>query len=229
MQHFFVFKWLIVFLSNLWLCQPLQVTFGSYQAFRKAAAMPATATEHPILWSEQYRRFYDSKKKLTLKTYFFCEVKQLYLVQVFDFETVPALPRSSGPPRPSGKRRQRRQPRTYIKLSGQTSTKDLRSILLLHEFDSKKIFTIIKIIGRPLNLLFLTFDFFSLRASKCFLFSPGQPIAWFSVRQRRWLYQKRRRSNNAPFPINLSSFVSAILPSSHHYLFSQKMAPKNDS
>ena len=55
--------------------------------------------------------------------------------------------------------------RTYIKLSGQTSTKDLRSILLLHEFDSKKIFTIIKIIGRPLNLLFLTFDFFSLRAS----------------------------------------------------------------
>ena len=140
-QHFFVFKWLIVFLSNLWLCQPLQVTFGSYQAFRKAAAMPATATEHPILWSEQYRRFYDSKKKLTLKTYFFCEVKQLYLVQVFDFETVPALPRSSGPPRPSGKRRQRRQPRTYIKLSGQTSTKDLRSILLLHEFDSKKIFT----------------------------------------------------------------------------------------
>ena len=164
-QHFFVFKWLIVFLSNLWLCQPLQVTFGSYQAFRKAAAMPATATEHPILWSEQYRRFYDSKKKLTLKTYFFCEVKQLYLVQVFDFETVPALPRSSGPPRPSGKRRQRRQPRTYIKLSGQTSTKDLRSILLLHEFDSKKIFTIIKIIGRPLNLLFLTFDFFSLRAS----------------------------------------------------------------
>ena len=125
----------------------------------------STATEHPILWSEQYRRFYDSKKKLTLKTYFFCEVKQLYLVQVFDFETVPALPRSSGPPRPSGKRRQRRQPRTYIKLSGQTSTKDLRSILLLHEFDSKKIFTIIKIIGRPLNLLFLTFDFFSLRAS----------------------------------------------------------------
>ena len=122
-QHFFVFKWLIVFLSNLWLCQPLQVTFGSYQAFRKAAAMPATATEHPILCSEQYRRFYDSKKKLTLKTYFFCEVKQLYLVQVFDFETVPALPRSSGPPRPSGKRRQRRQPRTYIKLSGQTSTK----------------------------------------------------------------------------------------------------------
>ena len=105
------------------------------------------------------------KKKLTLKTYFFCEVKQLYLVQVFDFETVPALPRSSGPPRPSGKRRQRRQPRTYIKLSGQTSTKDLRSILLLHEFDSKKIFTIIKVIGRPLNLLFLTFDFFSLRAS----------------------------------------------------------------
>ena len=143
-QHFFVFKWLIVFLSNLWLCQPLQVTFGSYQAFRKAAAMPATATEHPILWSEQYRRFYDSKKKLTLKTYFFCEVKQLYLVQVFDFETVPALPRSSGPPRPSGKRRQRRQPRTYIKLSGQTSTKDLRSILLLHELDSKKIFTIMK-------------------------------------------------------------------------------------
>ena len=131
--------------------------------------MPATATEHPILWSEQYRRFYDSKKKLTLKTYFFCEVKQLYLVQVFDFETVPALPRSSGPPRPSGKRRQRRQPRTYIKLSGQTSTKDLRSILLLHEFDSKKIFTIIKIIGRPLNLLFLTFDFFSLRASTKYL------------------------------------------------------------
>ena len=128
MQHFFVFKWLIVFLSNLWLCQPLQVTFGSYKAFRKAAAMPATATEHPILWSEQYRRFYDSKKKLTLKTYFFCEVKQLYLVQVFDFETVPALPRSSGPPRPSGKRRQRRQPRTYIKLSGQSSTKDLRSV-----------------------------------------------------------------------------------------------------
>ena len=134
--------------------------------------MPATATEHPILWSEQYRRFYDSKKKLTLKTYFFCEVKQLYLVQVFDFETVPALPRSSGPPRPSGKRRQRRQPRTYIKLSGQTSTKDLRSILLLHEFDSKKIFTIIKIIGRPLNLLFLTFDFFSLRASM-FVARPG--------------------------------------------------------
>ena len=95
-------------------------------------------------------------------------MKQLYLVQVFDFETVPALPRSSGPPRPSGKRRQRRQPRTYIKLSGQTSTKDLRSILLLHEFDSKKIFTIIKIIGRPLNLLFLTFDFFSLRASTSF-------------------------------------------------------------
>ena len=135
--------------------------------------MPATATEHPILWSEQYRRFYDSKKKLTLKTYFFCEVKQLYLVQVFDFETVPALPRSSGPPRPSGKRRQRHQPRTYIKLSGQTSTKDLRSIILLHEFDSKKIFTIIKIIGRPLNLLFLTFDFFSLRASTFFPISSA--------------------------------------------------------
>ena len=31
----------------------------------------------------------------------------------------------------------------------------------------EKIFTIIKIIGRPLNLLFLTFDFFSLRASTC--------------------------------------------------------------
>ena len=110
-----------------------------------------------ILWLQE---------KVDIKNFFFCEVKQLYLVQVFDFETVPALPRSSGPPRPSGKRRQRRQPRTYIKLSGQTSTKDLRSILLLHEFDSKKIFTIIKIIGRPLNLLFLTFDFFSLRASK---------------------------------------------------------------
>ena len=113
-----------------------------------------------ILWLQE---------KVDIKNLFFCEVKQLYLVQVFDFETVPALPRSSGPPRPSGKRRQRRQPRTYIKLSGQTSTKDLRSILLLHEFDSKKIFTIIKIIGRPLNLLFLTFDFFSLRASRTLL------------------------------------------------------------
>ena len=112
-KHFFVFKSLKVFLSNLWLCQPLQVTFGSYQAFRKAAAMPATATEHPILWSEQYRRFYDSKKKLTLKTYFFCEVKQLYLVQAFDFETVLALPRSSGPPRPSGKRRQHERTSNY--------------------------------------------------------------------------------------------------------------------
>ena len=44
----------------------------------------------------------------------------------------------------------------------------------------EKIFTIIKIIGRPLNLLFLRFDFFSLRASiwtttfvpKFFLYDP---------------------------------------------------------
>ena len=109
----------------------------------------------------------DSKKKLTLKNVVFFSVKWNSL---FDFVTsflwfcVPSQG-PSGPPRPPEKRQ---QPRMYIKLSGQTSTKDLRSILLLHEFDSKKIFTIIKIIGRPLNLLFLTFDFFSLRASKIF-------------------------------------------------------------
>ena len=49
-----------------------------------------------------------------------------------------------------------------------------KSILLLHEFDSKKIFVIIRIIGRPLNLLFLTFDFFSLRASTLSFFMNEQ-------------------------------------------------------
>ena len=103
-------------------------------------------------------------KKVDIKKCVFFSVKWNSL---FDFVTsflwfcVPSQG-PSGPPRPPEKRQ---QPRMYIKLSGQTSTKDLRSILLLHEFDSKKIFAIIKIIGRPLNLLFLTFDFFSLRAS----------------------------------------------------------------
>ena len=118
-------------------------------------------------------------KKVDIKKMCFFSVKWNSL---FDFVTsflwfcVPSQG-PSGPPRPPEKRQ---QPRMYIKLSGQTSTKDLRSILLLHEFDSKKIFTIIKIIGRPLNLLFLTFDFFSLRASiwtttfvpKFFLYDP---------------------------------------------------------
>ena len=150
-------KCLKVFVSNLWLCQPFPGTFGSSLAFRKAAAMLATV----LVWSDQYRRL---QKKVDIKKMCFFSVKWNSL---FDFVTsflwfcVPSQG-PSGPPRPPEKRQ---QPRMYIKLSGQTSTKDLRSILLLHEFDSKKIFTIIKIIGRPLNLLFLTFDFFSLRAS----------------------------------------------------------------
>ena len=79
-------------------------------------------------------------KKVDIKKCVFFSVKWNSL---FDFVTsflwfcVPSQG-PSGPPRPPEKRQ---QPRMYIKLSGQTSTKDLRSILLLHEFDSKKIFT----------------------------------------------------------------------------------------
>ena len=149
-------KCLKVFVSNLWLCQPFPGTFGSSPAFRKAAAMLATV----LVWSDQYRRL---QKKLTLKNvFFFCEVKQPFRFCDFVFVILCPFPGTFGSSQASRKA---------------AATTHVHQIIRSDQYKRLKVYSsssriwleknihLIKIIGRPLNLLFLTFDFFSLRAS----------------------------------------------------------------
>ena len=102
-------------------------------------------------------------KKSTLKSYFFVKWNSflwkcliLWLCPFpWTFGSSPAFRKAAATP-----------PTTHVhQIIRSDQYKRLKVSSSASRFWLEKIFTIIKIIGRPLNLLFLTFDFFSLRAS----------------------------------------------------------------